>query len=114
MTLQGTWTRYLEYLSSTSGDLPPGARAFATDSNHYDFHRRRCVIDLTLQAIRGVGGDEMEVEFQHRCWKHDQDLVIRHTGVSSFATYPAVSSGTDLGTVILDEVLPHRDGCCHR
>ncbi|MCX5315771.1 MULTISPECIES: hypothetical protein [unclassified Streptomyces] len=59
--LAGVLDPYLEYLSSTSGDLPPGARAFATDSNHYDFHSRRCVNDLTLQAIRGVGGDEMEV-----------------------------------------------------
>ncbi|MFD9012008.1 hypothetical protein [Streptomyces sp. NPDC059552] len=106
--------RYLSHLPSISGDLPPGARAFATDTDHYNFHSRRCVRDLTLRAVRGAGGEEMEVEFQHNCWKHDQDLLIRYTGVSSFVIDPVDEDrGTDLGTVILDEILPHRDGCSH-
>ncbi|MGD1224940.1 hypothetical protein AB9Q10_41710 [Streptomyces krungchingensis] len=104
---------YLEYLPSISGGLPPGARAFATDSHHYDFVSRRCVKDLAVQALRGAGDEEMEVEFRHNCWKHDQDLVIRYTGVSSFVVDPVDTAWTDLGTVILDEVLPHRDGCSH-
>ncbi|WP_260476530.1 hypothetical protein [Streptomyces sp. WAC 06783] len=54
-------------MPSISGDLPPGARAFATDTDHYDFRSRRCVKDLTLRAVRGAGGKEMEVEFQHNC-----------------------------------------------
>lgn len=103
----------LEYLPSISGDLPPGARAFATDSDHYDFRSRRCVKDLTLQAVQGAGHEEMEVEFRHNCWKHDQDLVIRYTGVSCLVIDPADATGTDLGPVILDEILPHRDGCSH-
>ncbi|WP_149182126.1 hypothetical protein [Streptomyces sp. TRM49041] len=106
--------RYLDHLPSISGDLPPGARAFATDRDHYDFQSRRCVKDLTLGAVRGAGGEEMEVEFQHNCWKHDRDLVIRYTGVSSFAIDPVDEDrGADPGAVILDEVLPHRDGCSH-
>ncbi|AQT70683.1 MULTISPECIES: hypothetical protein [Streptomyces] len=106
--------RYLSHLSSISDDLPPGARAFATDTDHYDFRSRRCVKDLTLRAVRGAGGEEMEVEFQHNCWKHDQDLLIRYVGVSSFILDPADGDrGTDLRTVILDEILPHRDGCSH-
>lgn len=106
--------RYLSHLPSISGDLPPGARAFATDTDHYDFHSRRCVKDLTLRAVRGAGGEEMEVEFQHNCWKHDQDLLIRYTGVSSLIADSADEErGTDLGTVMLDEILPHRDGCSH-
>lgn len=105
---------YLSHLPSISGYLPPGAWAFATDTDHYDFHSRRCVKDLTLRAVRGAGGAEMEVEFQHNCWKHDQDLLIRYTGVSSFVIDPVDENrGTDLGTVILDETLPHRDGCSH-
>ncbi|MER6022155.1 hypothetical protein [Streptomyces anulatus] len=106
--------RYLSHLPSVSGDLPPGARAFATDTEHYDFRSRRCVKDLTLRAVRGAGGEEAEVEFQHNCWKHDQDLLIRYVGVSGFLIDPVDEDrGTDLGTVILDEILPHRDGCSH-
>ncbi|MER5311528.1 hypothetical protein ABT034_27480 [Streptomyces sp. NPDC002773] len=105
---------YLEHLPSISGDLPPGARTFATDTDHYDFRSKRCVKDLTLRAVRGAGDEEMEVEFQHNCWKHDRDLVIRYTGVSSFITDPADrEQDTDLGAVLLDEILPHRDGCSH-
>ncbi|MEU6882885.1 hypothetical protein [Streptomyces sp. NPDC046712] len=106
--------RYLDHLPSISGDLPPGARAFATATDHYDFQSGRCVKDLTLRAVRGAGGEVMEVEFQHNCWKHDQDLLIRYTGVSSFVIDPADEDrGADLGAVILDEILPHRDGCKH-
>ncbi|MFJ3540049.1 hypothetical protein ACIPQA_31875 [Streptomyces sp. NPDC090109] len=105
---------YLSHLLSVSGDLPPGARAFATDPGHYDFTSSRCVKDLTLRAIRGAGSEEVEVEFQHHCWKHDQDLLIRYTGVSSFVIDPADEGrGTDLGAVMLDETLPHKDGCSH-
>ncbi|MFC8588444.1 hypothetical protein ACFUGD_28395 [Streptomyces sp. NPDC057217] len=48
------------------------------------------------------------------CWKHGQDLLIRYTGVSGFAIDPADEGrGTDLGAVMLDEILPHKDGCSH-
>jgi len=47
-------------------------------------------------------------------WKHDQDLLIRYTGVSSFVVDPTDGSReVDLGAVVLDEILPHRDGCRH-
>jgi hypothetical protein len=106
--------RYLSHLFSICGDLPPGARAFATDADHYDFSSRRCVKDLELRAVRGAGSQEMEVEFQHSCWKHDQDLLIRYVGVSGFVIDPVDEGrGTDLGAVILDEILPHGDGCSH-
>ncbi|MEU3033868.1 hypothetical protein [Streptomyces griseoaurantiacus] len=77
------------------------ARSFATDTDHYDFRSSRCVKDLTLRALRDTGEEEMEVEFQHNCWKHDQDLLIRHSGVSSLIVDPADEDrGTDLGAVI--------------
>ncbi|WP_257234716.1 hypothetical protein [Streptomyces sp. JV178] len=105
---------YLDRLPSISGDLPPGARAFATAADHYDFRSRRCVKDLMLRAVRGAGGEEMEVEFRHNCWKHDQDLLIRYAGVSGFIIDPVgEDGGMELGAVILDEILPHRDGCSH-
>ncbi|MEV5843613.1 hypothetical protein AB0M32_16790 [Streptomyces sp. NPDC051985] len=59
--------RYLDHLPSISGDLPPGARAFATDADHYDFRSRRCVKDLMLRAVRGASGEEMVVDFRHHC-----------------------------------------------
>ncbi|MFJ5877427.1 hypothetical protein ACIQD1_22250 [Streptomyces sp. NPDC093088] len=107
-------SRYLSHLLSVSGDLPPGAQALATDPGHYDFTSRRSMKDLTLRAIRGAGSEEVEVEFQHHCWKHDQDLLIRYTGVSGFVIDPADEGrGTGLGAVMLDEILPHKDGCSH-
>lgn len=108
--------RYLSSLPSIAGDLPPGARAFATDPDHYDFRSRRCVKDLTVQAVRGAGTEEVEVELRHNCWKHDEDLIVRYTGVSSFLIDSVDGDhvrGTGLGAVILDEILPHEDGCAH-
>ncbi|MGW4083184.1 hypothetical protein ACWEGS_09110 [Streptomyces sp. NPDC004822] len=69
---------------------------------------------VDLDAVRDAGGEEMEVEFRHNCWKHDQDLLIRYAGVSSFVIDLA-DEGREvhLGVVILDEILPHRDGCSH-
>ncbi|NUL01960.1 hypothetical protein HRW07_01565 [Streptomyces lunaelactis] len=109
-------TRYLERLPSLADGLPAGARDFATDPDHYGFSGKRCVKDLELQHIRGVGADnpQIEIQFRHNCWKHDEDLVIRYTGVSSFiAGRPEDDDWENLGTVILDEVLPHQDGCSH-
>ena len=42
---------YLAALPELAPKLPPGARAFATDPQHYDFSSRRCVKDLTLGPI---------------------------------------------------------------
>ncbi|WP_405625588.1 hypothetical protein OG933_04980 [Streptomyces sp. NBC_00016] len=108
--------RYLECLSSLADDLPVGARSFATDPEHYDFSSKRCMKDLEVQYIRTVGADDQQVEiqFRHNCWKHDEDLVIRYAGVSSFdAGGVEDNDWADLGTVILDEVLPHQNGCSH-
>lgn len=105
---------YVSHLPSISAALPPGARAFATDTDHYDFRSLRCVKDLAVRTVQGAGGDEMVVEFQHNCWKHDRDLVVRYSGVSSFILESAAGGrGTNIGIVILDEILPHRDGCSH-
>ncbi|MEU6490250.1 hypothetical protein ABZ890_07625 [Streptomyces sp. NPDC046984] len=107
-------TRYLQHLPSIAGGLPPGARAFATDPDHYDFHSKRCVKDLALQDIRDFGDGGIEIRFRHNCWKHDQDLVIRYTGVSSSIIDPPDDGrAADLGTMVLDEILPHKDGCSH-
>ncbi|WP_329492798.1 hypothetical protein [Kitasatospora herbaricolor] len=107
---------YLELLPALSTSLPPGARAFAADQSHYDFAGRRCVKDLTLhQATFLHDGQVLDLRLRHNCWKHDEDLVIRYTGVSDVQidTPNEPSTWDDLGTLILDETLPHNQGCTH-
>ncbi|MFD5266681.1 hypothetical protein [Streptomyces sp. NPDC058335] len=110
---------YLERLPVLGGRLPPGARAFATDPDHYDFSGRRCVKDLLPREARRTGDEDLEIRFGHNCWKHDEDLVVRYSGVSRFrADALGVCSLDDcalddLGEVILDEILPHPAGCAH-
>ncbi|MEU5959068.1 hypothetical protein [Streptomyces sp. NPDC047525] len=108
--------RYLERLPSLADGLPAGARGFATAPEHYDFCSKRCVKDLEVQYIRTIGADDqqMEIQFRHNCWKHEEDLVIRYAGVSSFDAGGVENNNwAYLGTVILDEVLPHQNGCSH-
>lgn len=105
---------YLARLPTLARQLPPGARAFAIDPGHYDFHGKRCVKDLRPQGVRRTGEDEIELRFGHNCFKHDEDLLVRYTGVSRFQVDVLdVCDVSALGDVILDEVLPHADGCTH-
>ncbi|MEU8649573.1 hypothetical protein [Streptomyces sp. NPDC048737] len=105
---------YLERLPVLGGQLPPGARAFATDPDHYDFSARRCVKDLLPVEARRAGEEDLEIRFGHNCWKHDEDLVVRYTGVSLFqADVLDVCALDDVGAVMLDEILPHPGGCTH-
>ncbi|WP_406199962.1 hypothetical protein OG331_24785 [Streptomyces sp. NBC_01017] len=106
-------TAYPARLSELADDLPSGARAFATDPGHYDFSGRRCVKDLTPHEVRRVG-DRAELRLRHHCGKHDEDLVVRYEGVSRFHVDTAeVCDVRILGEVVLDEVLPHAEGCSH-
>ncbi|MEU6962162.1 hypothetical protein [Streptomyces chrestomyceticus] len=115
--------RNLERLPLPADELPAGARGFATAPGHDDPSGKRCVKDLELQHMRGAGADGQEVEIRsrHNCWKHDEDLVICSSDVPGF--HAGSTEGDDrgdcqddwegLGTVIFDEILPHRDGCSH-
>ncbi|MFE3175260.1 hypothetical protein ACFXPA_27100 [Amycolatopsis sp. NPDC059090] len=50
---------YLGLLPGLSAELPPGARAFAADPDHYNFHGARCVKDLVLDTMqRGTADGE--------------------------------------------------------
>ncbi|MEI5136007.1 hypothetical protein RB199_32125 [Streptomyces libani] len=108
--------RYLEHLPQLMDDLPCGARAFATDPDHYSFSSKRCTKDLKLRQLSLPSAEEPDAEahFRHNCWKHDEDLTIRYTDVTDFRIgIPHGPASEDPGTVILDEILPHEDGCSH-
>jgi hypothetical protein len=106
--------RYLALLPSFAAALPPGARAFATDPAHYAFGGKRCVKDLRPSEARRSGEGDIEIHFRHNCFKHDEDLVVRYTGVSRFQSDVLdVCDPASLGEVILDEILPHPGGCTH-
>lgn len=100
---------YLELLPTLAPQLPPGARAFATDPEHYDFFGKRCVKDLKPAELR-ADGDQLVLELRHNCWKHDADLVLRYTGVAEHSVDP---SGELPREVFLDELLPHERGVRH-
>lgn len=110
---------YLALLPTLAGELPPGARAFATEPGHYDFYGERCVKDLKPQSLlRGEADGEAWVQLglRHNCWKHEEDLSIRYTGVASLSLDcpdPAEWPSLNFTEVTLDEILPHEHGCSH-
>jgi len=75
-------TRYLEALRGSAEELPPGARAWATDPQHYDFSSTRCAKDLSLAAL------DVRPEFMLRlgpnAWQHEHGLEFGYHGVASF------------------------------
>jgi hypothetical protein len=110
---------YLAVLPELAAQLPPGARAFATDPAHYDFHGRRCVKDLNLGPIsQRIGSEAVDVEIllTSSGLKHDEWLVLRYSDVSSLAldvAPPSPEGDARFQSLALDEVLPHPDGCSH-
>lgn len=110
---------YLAALPELAAELPPGARAFATDPAHYDFYSRRCVKDLTLGPIRHeieYEAVDVEIRLAPSGLKHDEWLVLRYSDVSNLAldvAPPSPEGGTRFESLALDEVLPHPDGCSH-
>ncbi|WP_242906095.1 hypothetical protein [Actinomadura terrae] len=103
---------YLDLLPELGAALPVGARAFAADVDHYDFVGERCVKDLQLARIDGPDNGDLTLFFRHNCWKHEEDLLIRYEGVTRFAVETAEDEALP-GPVVLDEILPHPNGCTH-
>ncbi|MEU5769085.1 hypothetical protein [Streptomyces asoensis] len=108
---------YVAKLPEILPALPPGARAFASHPEHYDFSARRCVKDLKPQGLPSAADamDRYELRFT-RPGCGDDVLVIRYTGVDSVRITSDDGGAVDLSdynTVRLDEVLPHGTGCSH-
>lgn len=79
--------RYLDWLDESSGLLPAGAAAFATDPDHYDIHSLKCVKDLGLaRTVLKDGLEGLSVEILLGI--HDSDRKgwdIRYSNVAAFS-----------------------------
>lgn len=116
--------RYLSELSQFQAALSEGARRFALDEDHYDFHGLRCVKDLKLDEVRMTDRSDrvqLEIRFAPNQFKHDQGPVLRYTDVAEFSASVTAGARAEhvwpesrrLGDVQLDEILPHAHGCSH-
>lgn len=109
---------YLDVLPEISGSLPPGVVEFATDPDHYDFRSARCVKDLTLSkmTLTDDGGlIALEVLLAPNEWKHASGLSIRYSDVQALDVSVKEADGMlpRLGSLQLDEALPHPSGFSH-
>lgn len=106
---------YLELLPRIVQDLPPGARAFAQDSAHYDFAHAKCVKDLRLQAIRRDAEGVAVLTLAPNPWKHDDGLKLMYSDVASldFVGEEYVDGDSRYGSLLLDELLPAEGGVHH-
>ena len=120
----GFWldpTAYLTVLPEIGEVLPPGARAFALDSGHYDFASPQCVKDLKLAAVERFGDATATVRFTANQWKHDCGLRLTYRDVVVLSLEPNIPliPGTEdgllgsHGSVLLDELLPGDAGFTH-
>lgn len=112
-------TEYLGILKGVAPRLPPGARAFATDAQHYDFYSPRCVKDLSVLSLECLdSGESVDVRLHLKAnpSKHDADLLLDYFACAkvTLEVKPSRPLGHHrLGQVVLDELLPEPEGCRH-
>lgn len=105
---------YLRLLVGLAADLPPGARAFALDADHYDFYSTRCVKDLVLHSLElQDSGRSATLAFTPNASKHDEGLLLRYSDVSRLSVSRTGHDTHGLGSVLLDEMLPTPEGASH-
>ncbi|GAA2132380.1 hypothetical protein GCM10009760_07360 [Kitasatospora kazusensis] len=103
---------YLAKLPEIAAALPPGARRFASDPAHYDFHDEHCVKDLKVHRLAVTHPPEgLAVELVLR-WNEvsDEILTLSYRQVSQLRLDGEAGR---LGPVQLDETLPVPGGCTH-
>src|SRR5436853_1784915 len=79
---------YLDVLPELAEQLPTGARAFASDPQHYDFFARRCVKNLTPARLTlgdTDGSPWADLVLEHNCCKHDENLIA-HAAHSDYGS----------------------------
>ncbi|GAA2974838.1 hypothetical protein [Actinokineospora diospyrosa] len=117
---------YLAELGEIAPALPEGARAFATDPEHYNFFGLRCVHDLEFNRLSvfetGYGKTGASLWLIPNRFKHDDGLYLRYHDIISITVdvphdpdresyrWPGSLRLDDLK---LDEVLSHPHGCTH-
>lgn len=115
---------YLDHLELMRDELPAGARAFATDPDHYNVRSERCVKDLklvTLTVADASGQLSVQVRFQFNEVAPEvleigyRDVLSIDVSVSDSGPhrYPPDAQTRRLSDVQLDEILPHPWGCAH-
>jgi hypothetical protein len=105
---------YLGWLAGHAAALPPGARAYALDPEHYDFTARWCPRGAVWESatlrpdergtsatvvLRGTGDPSPR-------------FVLTYQGVSSFTT-SADEAGTSPDELLVDELVPVPQGVRH-
>ncbi|GAB2553886.1 hypothetical protein [Kribbella endophytica] len=115
---------YIKELKTVAPHLPPGARTFAEDPEHYDLSALRCIKDLRLfsmEILDGNGALSLQISFSPNKFTHDSGLVIRYAGMVNLSIEASQEDllgevwpeTRRLGDVQLDEILPQGAGCLH-
>jgi hypothetical protein len=109
---------YIDVLPEISSGLPAGAAEFATDPGHYDFRSLHCVKDLTFSKMTLADGEgvlTLEVLLAPSEWKHESGLRLHYSDVHLLGVSTKGADGLldRLGSLQLDEALPHPSGFSH-
>lgn len=106
---------YLKIVGGLRDRLPPRAWQFASDGDHYDFYKLRCVKDLKLQAISQREDADLVLRFGPNPYKHETGLTVTYHS-ESLLDFHVSGDGNfagGIGIVMLDELLPSDCGCSH-
>ncbi len=105
---------YLEWLGAHADELPPGARAFALDPEHYDFSHTWCPRSASFDTMSVQFTDDgVEVILVLAAWGGaPPEFVLRYRGVSHVES-DGDHGGYPRSGLLVDELLPHPDGVIH-
>lgn len=101
---------YLEWLDAHADELPPGARAFALDPEHYNFTHQWCPRSASFDQLAtrftddGIVGTLVLAGYGGA----PPEFVLRYDGVSHLQL-----DGDQVGGLLVDELLPHAAGVSH-
>jgi hypothetical protein len=105
---------YLEWLGAHADELPPGARAFALDPEHYDFSHEWCPRSASFDRMSTRYTDDgVVVTLVLAAWGGaPPEFVLRYDGVSH-VELDGDHGGFPRSGLLVDELLPHADGVSH-
>lgn len=105
---------YLAWLGDHADELPPGARAFALDPEHYDFSHPWSPRSASFDRISTRFTDDgVEVTLVLAAWGGaPPEFVVRYRGVTHAESEGDHGSRPRSG-LLVDELLPHTNGVRH-